>query len=88
MKQQGHSPYRQIIDATTAAIHGLCGSDINILWDDGSTDVDLQVHPLKIWNGLGSLEFSVRHVDLEEKGHAYAGFLALVAAKVKSKLML
>lgn len=72
----------------TKDIHERCAGDVNILWDDGKLTIVTGTLRVKVWNGLGSLDFELKHDDLVERGAAYQRFLDRIASAVKAKLTL
>ena len=79
--------YQEAMAGVTKDIHDACpGTEISVLWDDGKLRMVTGIHKLRVWNNLGTVDFSVDHHDLLEKGNSYKGFLALVAARVHKGL--
>lgn len=80
--------YQDEITRATKDIHDRCRGDISILWDDGKLTMVTGTHRVKVWNGLGSVDFELTHDDLVERGAAYQRILDQVASAVKAKLTL
>lgn len=80
--------YQDEITRATKDIHDRCGGDVSILWDDGKLAMVTGTHRVKVWNALGSVDFTVKHGDLVERGAAYQGFIDRIASVVKAKLTL
>jgi hypothetical protein len=79
--------YQDTMAGVTRDIHDAChGAEISVLWDDGKLRMVTGRHKVKVWNNLGSVELRINHRDLVEKGNAYKGFLALIAARVHRRM--
>ena len=88
MTSQDSVAYGDLIMRATKDIHDHCDVDLNVLWDDGKLELVAGTHTVKVWNGLGSVNFQIEHRDLVEHGAAYRLFLAKLAAAVKQQLTL
>ncbi len=80
--------YQDEIAYATKDIHDRCAGEVSILWDDGKLAMVTGSHRVKVWNGLGSVDFELKHDDLVERGAAYQRFLDRIASAVKAKLTL
>lgn len=88
MKSQDLFAYQDLISSATKDIHDRCDVDLSILWDDGKLEPVAGTHTVKVWNGLGSVNFQIEHDDLVQYGAAYQLFLEKVVSAVKQKLTL
>lgn len=77
---------RDAIAQATKDIHERCKTEIDLLWDDGGSHGDGDMHKVKVWNGLGSVYRIVPHRDLVERGPAYGRFLDELAEAVNHRL--
>ena len=80
--------YQEAIALASKDIHERCHVEVDILWDDGKMHTGDPMHKVRVWNGLGSLEYLVEHCDLVERGSAYGQFLKDLAAAVNGRLSL
>jgi hypothetical protein len=76
------------ITQATKDIHERCKAEIDLLWDDGRSHGDGDMHKVKVWNGLGTLYRLVSDRDLVERGDAYRRFLDEFAEAVNRSLTL
>jgi len=88
MKSQDLFAYQDLISRATKDIHDRCDVDLSILWDQGKLEPVAGTHTVKVWNGLGSVDFQIEHDDLAQHGTAYRLFLEKVVSAVKRKLTL
>ncbi len=87
MTNQDLFAYQASMAGATKDIHHACGDvEIAILWDDGKIGLVTGVHKVRIWNALGSAELHITHDELLERGNAYTGFLAMIAATALKKM--
>lgn len=86
MRNEDLFHYQDTLMRVTHDIHERCGVDVSVLWDDGKLSMVTGRHRVKVWNGLGSLEFEVEHEDLVQRGAGYQRFLDNVATMVRQKL--
>jgi hypothetical protein len=80
--------YQDALTRASRDIHARCGTDINLLWDEGRLEINAPSHRLKIWNGLGSIEADLAHEDLIGGGTGYQRFLDGIVSAVKRKLVI
>ena len=80
--------YQDLISRATKDIHDRCDVELSILWDNGKLEPVAGTHTVKVWNGLGSVNFQIEHADLLDSGAAYRLFLEKVVSAVKQKLTL
>src|SRR4029453_19681036 len=78
--------YGQAIALASKDIHERCDVEVNLLWDEGKMHSADSMHKVRVWNGLGSLEYLIAHRDLLERGSAYRQFLEELAAAVHQRL--
>src|SRR4029434_8893810 len=77
--------YGQAIALASKDIHERCDVEVNLLWDDGKMHSADSMHKVRVWNGLGSLEYLIAHRDLLERGSAYRQFLERTCGRSPSK---
>ena len=80
--------YEDALTRATKDIHARCVPGINVLWDDGHYGLARDIHKVRIWNGLGSVELEIMHDNLMARGDAYRHFLDRAAAAAQQKLTL
>lgn len=88
MKASEVVSYQDAITLATQDLHHRCEIEIDLLWDDGTWHIADSMHKVKVWNGLGSIEYLISHRDLLERGEPYSRFLEDLSAAVNQRLTL
>ncbi len=88
MTAQDLVSYQDAITLATQDIHDRSEIEIDLLWDDGTSHIADSMHKVRVWNGLGSIEYLISHCDLVERGDSYRQFLEDLSAAVNQRLTL